>query len=115
MAAKFEPGIGTVDGVNKTFYTSEPYQAGTLVFLLNGQAKVRENDDGWFDTDPATGRVDLKEAPLPGDPDEPADDVVQFFYIPAADALAPVSDTAYLLGRPRKTHHLKATLRWYPR
>jgi len=113
MPPKFEPGIGTVDGANKTFYTPTPYQAGTLALLLNGQLKVRDNDDGWFETDPSSGRVDLKEAPLPGDADEPADDVVQFYYIPIGDVQSQIVDQiSFLKGRIREVHRLRATL--YP-
>ena len=111
MTPKFEPGIGTVDGANKTFYTPTPYQTGTLSYFLNGQLKQQANDDGWFETDPSSGRVDLKEAPLPGDAVEPADDVVQFYYISAADAALQVQDQiAFLKGRVREVYRLKVTL-----
>lgn len=113
MPPKFEQGIGTVDGVNVTFYTSVPYQTGTLAMLLNGQLKVGENDDGWFETDPSIGRVDLKEPPQPGDAVEPADDVVQFFYIPADDTRLQIMDQiTYLKGRLRDVHRLSGKL--YP-
>ena len=112
MATKFEEGIGTVDGVNVTFYTSVPYQAGTLSYFLNGQLKGKDDDDGWFETDPTTGRVDLKEAPLPGDVHEPADDVVQFFYTPFGDVVERLVDQiSFLVGRVREVQTVSGGIR----
>lgn len=70
---------GTVDGVNKVFYTPTPYTAGTVAIFINGQLKRPGYDDGWVETDPATGAVTLREAPQPCPPDH--DEVIQAFYI----------------------------------
>jgi hypothetical protein len=64
---RFEKLIGDIDGVNTTFTTSVPYQSGTIAVMLNGQLKDRTFDDGWIGTDPSSGIVDLKEAPIVGD------------------------------------------------
>ncbi len=68
-----EVGLGAADGVNTVFFTSVPYAADTIDYRLNGQLKVRYYTDGFIETDPSTGEVQLNEAPQTGD-------VVQFTY-----------------------------------
>jgi hypothetical protein len=70
---RFEVATGPVDGTNTTFQVSTAYQPGTLAPFLNGQLKRADYDDGWVETDPATGTFDLNIAPLEGD------DVQAFF------------------------------------
>ncbi len=90
MIIHTEVGLGIVDGANTTFFTSKPYQFGTVMYLLNGLLKVKEYDDGFVETDPLTGEIQLKEAPLTGD-------VVQFTYIvtSATDSHSPATATVH--------------------
>jgi len=81
---RFEVPVGVIDGLNTTFTVSRPYQPGTTAVFLNGQLKSQLLDDGWVETSPAGGVVDLKEAPL-GSPG--CEDVVQIFYIDTSPAL----------------------------
>ena len=74
---KFEVASGVVDGSNKTFTVSVPYSPNTTAVFLNGKMYRRDWDDGWFETNPALGIIDLKAAPLPGD-------VVQVFFTDSA-------------------------------
>jgi hypothetical protein len=78
----FEQLGGIVDGVNTVFTTSVPYTAGTVAVLVRGLARIRTNDDGWVETDPATGVITLKEPPEGGGtaPDDETD-TVQAFYL----------------------------------
>lgn len=72
---KIEVPSGVIDGVNTLFITSEPYVPGQLYVFLNGLLQRRDYDDGWIETNPATGAVTLKEAPQ-------TTDVLQIYYIP---------------------------------
>ena len=81
---RFEVPIGVIDSVNTTFVVSRPYKPGTTAVFLNGQLKSQLLDDGWVETSPAGGVVDLKDAPL-GSPG--CEDVVQIFYIDTSPAL----------------------------
>jgi len=79
---RFEVPTGVVDGVNKTFYVSVPYVPGTTAVFLNGQLKRHDWDDGWVETDPWTGRIDLKEAPRVGSGlPYTCCDIVQVFFL----------------------------------
>jgi hypothetical protein len=81
---RFEVPLGTVDGVNTTFFVSMPYQVGSTAVFLNGLLTERSLDDGWFETDPSTGEITLKEAPKSiGD----CPDVIQVFYLDTSPAL----------------------------
>lgn len=71
---RFEAATGAIDGVNKIFLVTKPYDPGSLAVFLNGQLKRRDFNDGWEETSPTTGVFTMKEAPLP-------DDVVQAFYL----------------------------------
>lgn len=92
---RFEVPSGTVDGANTTFFVSMPYLPGTTAVFLNGLLTERSLDDGWFETDPASGEVTLKEAPKSiGD----CPDVIQVFYLDTSPALpetevTPISGT----------------------
>lgn len=70
----FEPLTGTVDGVNTVFTTSTAYIAGATVLFLRGIPRRIDWDDGWFETNPATGVVTLKKPPL-------LDDDVQMLWL----------------------------------
>lgn len=69
--ARYEVGIGAIDGVNTTFFVSRPYVIGTVQYFRNGQL-LRQVC--LTETNSVTGQVDLLEAPLAGD-------TVQFFYL----------------------------------
>lgn len=81
---RFEVPAGAVDGGNTTFTTSVPYQPGTTAVFLNGLLLRPDLDDGWLETDPTTGVIDLKEAPR-GTPVCP--DVVQVFFLDTSPQL----------------------------
>jgi hypothetical protein len=70
----FEVPMGDIDGSNRLFVVGSAYAPGTVAVFYNGQLKRRDFFDGWAETDPATGKVTLAEAPLVGD-------VVQIFYL----------------------------------
>lgn len=74
---RFEVASGAVDGVNKTFVVSVPYAPNTTAVYVNGKLYRRDWDDGWIETSPSSGVVDLKDAPIPGD-------VVQVFFTDTA-------------------------------
>lgn len=61
-----EVASGDVNGVNDTFYTSVPYQSGTLKLWYNGILIRRDDDDGFIETNPATGEFQVKEPPEGG-------------------------------------------------
>lgn len=60
-----ETPTGTIDGANKTFTTSLPYEAGKLFVYKNGQRLILGQD--YTETNPATGAYDYIVAPLAGD------------------------------------------------
>ena len=62
---KIETATGVINGSNTNFSTSASYTSGTLVVFVNGQAKLRTNDDGWIETGATT--FQMKVAPLTGD------------------------------------------------
>lgn len=62
-----ENAIGSVNNVNTTFYTTQPYLPNFFHVFLNGILVKKINDDGWIETDPANKVFNLKEAPLEGD------------------------------------------------
>jgi len=75
---RFEVALGVSDGVNLVFFTpTAPYLPGSVAVFLNGQLKRADFTDGWVETNPVTGEVDLLIAPLGGAPP----DVVQIFYL----------------------------------
>ncbi len=67
--AKFEILTGAVDNVNTVFTTPHGvYVAGTTRLLVRGIPQTETDTcGGWFETDPSTGTVTLKEAPCEGD------------------------------------------------
>jgi hypothetical protein len=73
---KFEVASGVIDGLNKTFTVSVAYSSNTTAVFLNGVLYRRDWDNGWVETNPAMGIVDLIEAPILGD-------VVQIFFTDA--------------------------------
>lgn len=80
---RFEVALGAIDGSNKTFTVSVPYSPNTTSVFINGKMYRRDWADGWAETNPATGRIDLNDAPLLGD-------VVQVFFTDTT--LAPLSE-----------------------
>jgi len=82
MTPRFVAAIGLVDGVNRVFGTGHPYHPGTTALYVRGLLRVRTDDDGYVESDPAAGLIELNEAPLPGrpsDPSDPGDRVMIFF------------------------------------
>lgn len=71
---RFEVPAGAVDGSNQIFTVSVPYGAGTIAVFLNGMLMRADYDDGWVEANPASGQVEMKQAPL-------VSDVVQIFFI----------------------------------
>lgn len=86
---KFEVATGAIDGVNTTFYVSVPYAPNTVAVLLNGMALRKDYANGWIETDPTLGKLNLKEAPLLGD-------IIQVFF-----SYTPADGQLDLLGTPR--------------
>jgi hypothetical protein len=63
----FERLTGDIDGVNRDFYTSNPYYPDRLVVFSDGAFTDIDLDDGWEETDYLTGHIRMKEAPQSGD------------------------------------------------
>lgn len=78
MAGRLDQVIGAVDGANVDFETVSPYSPGTLVVFLNGRQLKRELDNGWTETDPATGKFRMKIPPK--GPQFGADDAGDILY-----------------------------------
>jgi hypothetical protein len=79
--ARIDDATGTVDGVNRIFYTPNPYVAGTLVVMINGRQRDDALDNGWIERDPATGKFEMKIAPQAAGPtaDDPGDLVSAYY------------------------------------
>ena len=84
---RFEVPSGTIDGVNTTFTTSLPYQAGSLAVFINGLLMRADLLDGWVETAPTTGTFDLKEAPRVGPSGGGCEDVIKVFFLDTAPAV----------------------------
>lgn len=69
----FEVPSGAADGVNRIFYVSTDYRAGTPRVWLNGLLQVRHGQDGWSEM--GGKKLQLHEAPHMGD-------TVQVYYTP---------------------------------
>ena len=98
---------GVVDGVNTVFTVSLPYNPGSTAVFNNGLLQERSLEDGWFETNPATGVITLKEAPR----DTPAGcpDIIQVFYLDTSAAL-PETEVTPLSGRLRAVDDLRGRL-----
>jgi hypothetical protein len=73
----FEVPAGIINGVNTVFSVSVPYVAGSTAVWINGALMERALDDGWLESNPATGEVTLKEAPRGSGA---CPDVIQVFF-----------------------------------
>lgn len=104
---RFEVPVGAVNGVNVTFTVSMPYGPGTTAVFINGMLMERSLDDGWFETNPSTGTVTLKEAPR-GIGNGP--DVIQIFFIDTSPAL-PETVVVNIKGIIRAHRPLRGILR----
>ena len=100
---RFEVPSGTIDGVNTVFTVSMPYRAGSTAVFLNGALQERSLDDGWFETDPDTGIITLKEAPRSSGA---CPDVLQVFYLDTAPPL-PETQIFRLKGKIKDALSLK--------
>ena len=90
-----------------TFTVSMPYGPGTTAVFINGMLMERSLDDGWFETNPSTGTVTLKEAPR-GIGNGP--DVIQIFFIDTSPAL-PETVVVNIKGIIRAHRPLRGILR----
>jgi hypothetical protein len=104
---RFEIPAGAIDGANTIFTVSQPYRPGSTAVFLNGQLKTQALDDGWAETNPATGVVTLNEAPR-GSPGCP--DVVQIFYIDTSPVLPETVVDTRLVGVIRAVGALEAEI-----
>lgn len=91
---RFEVPSGTIDGANTVFTVSMPYGPGSTAVFINGQLMEQSLDDGWFETDPGTGTVTLKEAPRSSGA---CPDVIQIFFL-NTDAPLPETQIFKLKG-----------------
>ena len=79
---RLEQAIGVVNGINLDFEVPVAYMSGSLVVFRNGQQLKRELDNGWIETDPTTGKFQMKIAPLapyPGSLDDCGDIIFAYF------------------------------------
>ena len=67
ILVEIETPVGAIDGTNTTFVISRPYIPGSVRLFWDGLIRLEDNDDGVIETDPTTGTVDLREAPIVGD------------------------------------------------
>jgi hypothetical protein len=104
---RFEVPSGTIDGVNTVYTVSMPYGAGTTAVFINGQLMEKSLDDGWFETDPTSGVVTLKEAPRSSGA---CPDVIQIFFLDTAAPL-PESQVCKLKGYIKSSPTLRGSLR----
>lgn len=58
-----EDVTGVVNDSNVSFFTSYPYVEGSLRVFINGILVRPYDDDGFYETNPLTGELTLKEAP----------------------------------------------------
>lgn len=59
-----EEPIGPIDGANCEFFTTVPYQPGSLFIIHNGILRSTSDDLGAFETDPTLGKLTTKVAPI---------------------------------------------------
>jgi len=104
---RFEVPSGTIDGSNVVFAVSRPYGPGTTAVFINGQLMEKSLDDGWFETDPTSGTVTLKEAPRSTGE---CPDVIQIFFLDTAPAL-PETQIFRLKGYIRQSPKIRAEVR----
>jgi hypothetical protein len=74
---RFEVPSGTINGINTIFVVSMSYVAGSTAVWVNGVLLEQTLDDGWAESNPATGEITLKEAPRGSGA---CPDVIQVFY-----------------------------------
>lgn len=84
---RFEVPSGAINGINVVFNVSSPYVPGSTAVWINGVLLEQTLDDGWLESNPATGEVTLKEAPRGSGA---CPDVIQVFY---KDTSADIPDT----------------------
>lgn len=105
---RFEVPAGAVDGVNTVFSVSMPYAIGSTAVFRNGLLQQRDLDDGWFETDPDTGVVTMKEPPSAfGYPD-----IIQIFFLDRSPTPAPPPGSVAfnLKGIIRASKSMRASL-----
>lgn len=95
---RFEVLSGTIDGVNTTFTVSTAYQPGSTAVFINGLLMREDLVDGWIETDPSTGTIDLKEAPRDGPSGGPCPDVLQMFFLDTAPSTIEIREVCPIVG-----------------
>lgn len=60
-----EEPSGDIDGINRWFYTSREFEAGSVKLWLNGLLLRVYDDDGW--TELSSIEIETKEPPRTGD------------------------------------------------
>jgi hypothetical protein len=103
----FEVPTGDIDGINTVFYVSVPYLPGSTAVFRNGLLQERSLEDGWYETDPGSGEIALKEAPRGTPTGYP--DVLQVFFIDTSPVL-PETVVQQLHGRLRASEELSARM-----
>jgi hypothetical protein len=103
---RFEVPAGAVDGANTVYTVSQPYMPGSTAVFLNGLLQEKSLDDGWFETDPGSGTITMKEAPQ-GTGTFP--DVLQVFYLDTSPAL-PETEICIMSGRLVEIDIMKGNL-----
>lgn len=106
----FEVLSGTIDGVNTTFTVSTAYLPGSVAVFINGLLMREDLDDGWIETNPATGTIDLKEAPRVGPSGGGDPDVLQAFFLDTAPSIIEVREVCPLVGRIEDPFTLEGAL-----
>lgn len=72
---KIVNAIGAVDGVNKRFYTGEPYTPSYTRYILNGRMHAEDAGEyGFTESNPDFGEITVVTAPVSGD-------YVQIFFL----------------------------------
>lgn len=104
---RFEVPAGVIDGVNTVFTVSTAYTPGTTAVFLNGLLLEKSRDDGWTETNPASGVVTLKEPPRVT---KVTPDVVQIFFIDTSPAVLEARIVERLRGRLTDTGGLEGRL-----
>lgn len=78
------------DGTTTVYNVGEEYIPLSSIAFVRGLPRWRDNDDGYFETDPVLGTFTLKEAPL-------LDDEVAFSFIPGSETTQIVDEVILLV------------------
>lgn len=67
MNSIIEIPTGLINGVNVIYTVSRPYVINTVGIYVNGLSIIREDSDGWIETNPGQGIITLKQPLIDGD------------------------------------------------